>query len=124
MCPWQHPNWVDIAGCSGTRTGTTRSLDFVLPNMTCLLRRKQRLDRPVPPAPARPFADTGDARMMVFGCEDTRRSVDAFIDGETDPSASVLVDAHVTPRLVGTHGRQRRALHVRSITALVATRSA
>jgi anti-sigma factor RsiW len=32
---------------------------------------------------------------MMFGCEETRRYVDAWIDGELDPGASLLVEAHV-----------------------------
>jgi anti-sigma factor RsiW len=32
---------------------------------------------------------------MMFGCEETRRYVDAWVDGELDPGASLLVEAHI-----------------------------
>jgi anti-sigma factor RsiW len=31
----------------------------------------------------------------MFGCEETRRYVDAWIDGELDPGAAMMVDTHV-----------------------------
>ncbi len=32
---------------------------------------------------------------MMYACEETRRYVDAWVDGELDPSASLLVETHV-----------------------------
>ncbi len=32
----------------------------------------------------------------MFGCEETRRYVDAWIDGELDPGAAMMVDTHVS----------------------------
>lgn len=33
---------------------------------------------------------------MTFGCAETRRWIDCWVDGELDPSAALLVDAHVS----------------------------
>ncbi len=32
---------------------------------------------------------------MIYGCDETRRYVDAWVDGELDPSAALLVDSHL-----------------------------
>jgi anti-sigma factor RsiW len=33
---------------------------------------------------------------MTFGCTETKRWIDCWVDGELDPSAALLVDAHVS----------------------------